>query len=210
MGKKSTPLTKEDLELQKLLLEVIQLRQPWWKKPAYILAALPTILAICSLLAAYSTGYFQAVATKLDNQRHDLEIEVQQFNGKKTALQHDNAVLASEKASLLRDKERLSSEKETLVRDKERLSNENTILLAEKERLLRRGALYESTNHQLELTKELYEKQRFDRDFLVRTIKQSQVSDFRVNPHGPFRPELDPIGSLLLDHILNEPPAKDR
>lgn len=77
---------KDDLERQKLLLEIEQLRQSWWKKPTYVLAALPTVLAFGTLLVGFLTGYFQATATKLENQKRDIEKQIEQFNAQKQEL----------------------------------------------------------------------------------------------------------------------------
>lgn len=82
----TAPGPKDDLERRKLLLEIEQLQQPWWKKPTYILAALPTVLAFGTLLVGVLTGYFQATATKLENQRRDLEKQIEQFNVQKQEL----------------------------------------------------------------------------------------------------------------------------
>lgn len=91
---------KEELELQKLLLEIKQLEESWWKKPTYILAALPTVLAIGTLLVGIFTGYFQATALKLENQKHDLEVEVKQFASQKHELHHANQQLLAEREDL--------------------------------------------------------------------------------------------------------------
>jgi len=67
--------TEKSLELKKLALEIADLERPWWKRPAYVLAFLPTMLAFGTLLVGAFTGYFQAEYTKLENQRHDLEVQ---------------------------------------------------------------------------------------------------------------------------------------
>jgi hypothetical protein len=91
---------KEDLEREKLLLEIQQLKDPWWKKPAYMLAALPTLLAALSLIYGFANGYFQATAVKLENQKHDLQIEkdrlqteVKEFTAKRDELNRQNKEL---------------------------------------------------------------------------------------------------------------------
>lgn len=74
------------LQLKKLALEITDLERPWWKRPAYILAALPTMLAFGTLLVGAFTGYFQAAYTKLENQRHDLEAQIKEFEAKRDGL----------------------------------------------------------------------------------------------------------------------------
>lgn len=73
-GKDVVP-QKEDLEREKLRLEIEQLKEVWWKKPAYMLAALPTLLAVLSLIYGFANGYFQATAVKLENQKHELAVQ---------------------------------------------------------------------------------------------------------------------------------------
>jgi peptidoglycan hydrolase CwlO-like protein len=68
-------VSKEELERLKLELEIRKLKDPWWKNPAYILAALPTMLAVLTLIYGFTNGYFQAMAVKLENQKHDLQVE---------------------------------------------------------------------------------------------------------------------------------------
>jgi hypothetical protein len=91
---------KEDLEREKLILEIQQLKNPWWKKPAYVLAALPTLLAVLSLIYGFANGYFQATATKLENQKHDLQVQkdkleadIKEFSTRRDELEQTNKEL---------------------------------------------------------------------------------------------------------------------
>lgn len=77
------------LALKKLTLEIAELERPWWKRPTYILAALPTMLAFGTLLVAVFSGYFQAAYTKLENQKHDLEAQVKTFEEKRDDLSRE-------------------------------------------------------------------------------------------------------------------------
>jgi hypothetical protein len=67
---------KEPRQLKKLALEIAELERSWWKRPAYILGALPTLLAVVALSVGFVNGYFSAQLTRLENQRHDLEAQV--------------------------------------------------------------------------------------------------------------------------------------
>jgi len=84
---------KTNLELKKLSLEIAELERPWWKRPSYLLAALPTLLAIVALSVGFLNGFFSAQLTKLENQRHDLEAQVKEFEAKRDELhrQYDEA-----------------------------------------------------------------------------------------------------------------------
>jgi outer membrane murein-binding lipoprotein Lpp len=81
------------LERKKLALEIADLERSWWKRPTYILAALPTLLAIIALSVGFLNGFFSAQLTKLDNQKHDLEAQVKEFEAKRDDLhkQYDTA-----------------------------------------------------------------------------------------------------------------------
>jgi hypothetical protein len=85
--------SREELEREKLTLEIEEMKRPWWRRPSYILAALPTVLAVLALVYGLSNGYFQASAVKLANERRDLEIA-------KAALQKDVAQLSRIKGEL--------------------------------------------------------------------------------------------------------------
>ena len=88
--------TKEDLEKEKLRLEIAELNRQWWKKPAYIAAVFPTLLALTTLVYGFANGYFQASFIKLDNQKHTLQKEIDGFNEEKVALTKQNELLKNE------------------------------------------------------------------------------------------------------------------
>ena len=84
------------LERKKLALEIADMERAWWKRPAYLLAALPTLLAIAALSVGFLNGFFSAQLTKLDNQKHDLEAQVREFEVKRDALHVENNTLSGE------------------------------------------------------------------------------------------------------------------
>lgn len=88
------------LELRKLALEIAELERPWWKRPNYILAALPTLLAIVALSVGFLNGFFSAQLTKLENQRHALELQVKEFETTKEQLRKENEQLKKDKQAL--------------------------------------------------------------------------------------------------------------
>ena len=88
--------TKDELELKKLGLEIVELERPWWKRPAYILAALPTLLAVMALSVGFLNGFFSAQLTKLENQKHDLEAQVKLVGEERTALEAKTKKLADD------------------------------------------------------------------------------------------------------------------
>lgn len=78
-------LTRE-LEREKLLLEIKALKKEWWKKPSYIAALFPTVLVLAVLIFGFTTGYFQIPMTKLENQKHDLQEEINNLEQRKSKL----------------------------------------------------------------------------------------------------------------------------
>jgi hypothetical protein len=113
---------RKALELKKLALEIADLERPWWKRPTYILAALPTFLAVVALSVGFLNGFFSAQLTKLENQKHDLQVKVEEFEAEKDelhqrylALEQENKTLTELTASLKNDKNKsLSRLKEAL------------------------------------------------------------------------------------------------
>src|SRR6266404_1210224 len=87
------------LERKKLALEIADMERAWWKRPTYILAALPTLLAVVALSVGFLNGFFSAQLTKLDNQKHDLEAQIREFQGTRNALTTENEKLRQEFAS---------------------------------------------------------------------------------------------------------------
>lgn len=80
---------KAALEIKKLTLEIADLERPWWKRPTYILAALPTLLAMIALSVGVLNGFFSAQLTKLENQKHDLQSQVREFEEKRDELHRE-------------------------------------------------------------------------------------------------------------------------
>jgi len=87
---------RDSLQLKKLALEIAELERPWWKRPSYILAALPTLLAIVGLSVVYFNGFFSAQLTKLENQRHDIENQIKEFEGTRNTLIIQNQKLQND------------------------------------------------------------------------------------------------------------------
>jgi hypothetical protein len=95
---------KASLELRKLSLEITDLERPWWKRPTYILAALPTLLALIALSVGFLNGYFSAQWTKFENQKHDLEAQVKEFEVKRSDLYRQNLEFTKENQALKEEK----------------------------------------------------------------------------------------------------------
>jgi len=62
------PPSKDELERQKLALEIRELQRKWWKRPGYISALLPIMLASLTVLAGILSGFFDRERAKLQNE----------------------------------------------------------------------------------------------------------------------------------------------
>jgi hypothetical protein len=142
---KDVAVSKEELERLKLEIEIKKLKDPWWKNPAYILAALPTLLAVLTVAYGFANGYFQATATKLENQKHDLQIEkdkleadIKEFTEKRDNLSRWNAALIDEiqkKEQTLKQRDAEHEFFQGIVKEAKKLGEENKNLKAEIENL---------------------------------------------------------------------------
>jgi hypothetical protein len=98
---------KKSLELRKLRLEISDLERPWWQRPTYILAALPTMLAFGTLCVGIFTGFFHAQYTKMENQRHDLEAQIKVFEANRFNLNSQNEQLRQQNQQLTAQNDQL-------------------------------------------------------------------------------------------------------
>lgn len=73
-------LTREELETKKLRLEIEDMERPFWKRPAYILAALPTLLIVITLSVGFLNGFLQSHVTKLIRENRELEAKRDELN----------------------------------------------------------------------------------------------------------------------------------
>jgi septal ring factor EnvC (AmiA/AmiB activator) len=117
------------LELKKLALEIAEMERPWWKRPTYILAALPTFLAIIALSVGFINGFFSAELTKLDNQKHDVEAQIKEFESKRDDL-HRQYDIATQ------DLNKTKSQLNDLMRQASNIESTKKLVEAERERYL--------------------------------------------------------------------------
>lgn len=82
----TTDLTRDELEKQKLRLEIKVLDRPWWKNPAH---SLYTLLTICSLSIVFLTGSYQANSSRLDTEKAILAQDNKDLELKRDPLHKD-------------------------------------------------------------------------------------------------------------------------
>lgn len=134
--------TKAELEGEKILLEIEQLKEPWWKKPAYLSALLPTLLAFGTLMTAFLTGYFKNEYQLIDMKNESAKREQQLLKLEKDALNTDKDKIQASIAGLEGRKQELEKERaaneakfrteqENLDRELGRLNTDRTVMVAE-------------------------------------------------------------------------------
>ncbi len=108
----------ESLSRQKARLEIQEMARPWWQRPAYVAALMPTLLALCGLSWGFLSGYFQR-----ENQL--LELKKQNLVRDESDLKRSIADLKDRESQLLR--ERLAAQHE-FEADRQRLTAERQAL----------------------------------------------------------------------------------
>jgi hypothetical protein len=106
----ASTLPKEDLERQKLALEIRQLSRPWWKNTTYLAILLPTVIAVGTLIEGYASGYFSNQATLRDIKETEHKIETERLEEKREALEKAQQEVTQLTAKLGGEKTRLAAE----------------------------------------------------------------------------------------------------
>ena len=128
-GAWASDLSQDELEKQKVALEIEQLREPWWKRPGYLAIALPGLLALATLIVGVSTGYFknQYDLIQVKNEKTQLEERVleqdkqklsQNINTLEARKQDLNKENLDNQLKFQREEQRLNSELERINKDR--------------------------------------------------------------------------------------------
>ena len=85
---------KELLELEKLELEIKNLKKVWWKQPSYASIILPAIFTLFSLIYAISSGFFDRRYERFKLEKETLRLEVLKFEEERNKVlsQRDSAL----------------------------------------------------------------------------------------------------------------------
>jgi len=67
---------QEDLEREKLHLEIAQLRKPWWRKVGTYATLVPIMIAIVAMIQGLRSGFFDRQAQILELRERQLRIDV--------------------------------------------------------------------------------------------------------------------------------------
>ena len=100
-------MSRDELESRKIELEIAQLNLSWWKRPGYIAALVPTVVALASVLAAFLTGVFDARQAEIDAsvklltaEKLTLELRTSELRSQELDLKQDISEFESKKGIL--------------------------------------------------------------------------------------------------------------
>lgn len=127
---------RKQLELEKISLEIVELKKSWWKKVEYLRIIIPSLLALISILLAFNSGLVDLSKKELEIEKKQLVYDISKFNDRKDSLYSEYLIVLSHY-----DSTRLQLEGVTLLRDS---------LVAE---LQDTRSLIESTSNELGQTK---------------------------------------------------------
>lgn len=119
-AKNPEPLSIEDLQKEKLRLEIADINKKWYKRKDYLQILLPTIIAVFSLLYAIASGFFSTKYDQYQLQKERLQLEVQRFEEKKESLLESNEQLTKSNKEL---SDKLQSEEQVAAQLKSELIN---------------------------------------------------------------------------------------
>lgn len=95
-------MNPDDLINEKLRIEIEQLKKSWWKRPEYISAWSPVIIALFSFLALSLSGFFDSKVEKLNTQISELSILHDSLTGNIQILR-DSVKTENNKLLLIKD-----------------------------------------------------------------------------------------------------------
>src|SRR6266581_6754338 len=95
---------KEKLESEKLLLEIAQLKRPWWQQAPYWAAATPAIVAVLALLVAWAGGFFDRRLAELERQRNVLGASVGELERQRNVLRASVGEVSAREVQAMFDK----------------------------------------------------------------------------------------------------------
>src|ERR1017187_8059103 len=95
--------TSEELQREKLQLEISELRH-WWRRPTYIQGILSVTVAVIAstgtLVVGYVNGWFDVQRGRLEMQRSAVQRDIDQLTEKTDSLHRQIAGLEGEKHTL--------------------------------------------------------------------------------------------------------------
>lgn len=187
---------KETLEIQKLQIEIRKLRRPWWSEPSYISAFLPTMIALTSLVIVWRTGFLDAKSLNLDTKKTKLEVDVRDFEARRTDLGITNTLLRNET-------DRLKDAKAGLDNQLRHLQANVTDLVVQRDEATSARDVLRTQNADLQR-----EQRRLAAlaDSERRAARLAPVKEMLRDFHNPASVYRLPVGGInVIKHLRNDP-----
>jgi len=107
---KKVPRSKDELERQKLELEIRELERKWWQRPVYLSILLPVALAALTVLTGILSGYF-------NRERKQLASDIEALKREKNALVQNVNDLATKNKEDLKELNKVNVESLKLFKE---------------------------------------------------------------------------------------------
>lgn len=105
---------KQELEERKLEIEIRHLERKWFRNPATLAALLPTLIALASIIYAFSNGLISVSKERVANQVTLLEYRKAQLLDAEALLKEETDRLKAERTELEAEKQAIEAEIEAL------------------------------------------------------------------------------------------------
>jgi hypothetical protein len=186
-------------ELQKLDLEIAHLREPWWRRPAYLGSLLPVILGIATLGIGFWTGYFDTQRSLIEVRTEKLRLEEERLTERSDSLRSDFRRRQDSLAAVVTD-ERLSARREIArndsIREAERAKTAQEILRLNRTKAQERATLEKALS---QVQAQVREEQSKAKRLPVEAHVQVLTSDRRQGGVDPAHPSVTRLIKLLLE-----------
>jgi outer membrane murein-binding lipoprotein Lpp len=125
--------SKEQLEIEKLHLEIAEIRR-WWRRPAYVQSVFSILIAFVAatgtLVAGYVNGWFDVQRGRLEIQRAQVQTDVTNLQSGRTSLGRQIAFLTAERDRLQEINKQIETRLRTINNRANQLSSEKNTCLA--------------------------------------------------------------------------------
>ena len=185
-------LSKEQLEIERLKLQIESEKKPLYKKLTFYSALAPIIVSIFAIVYSISTGFFETESKLLDLRKENLKYEISLFIKQKDSLLTAINNLKIEKDSILFEYKRLEDQHDGLKILSEQLNSKQNELNRQI-KILKDSVLIKESN--LNDISAKYSKLENDKTLLASKMKELQEA---------IKPQLksDEATQLIFSEIL--------
>lgn len=118
-------LTKEQLEIERLKIQIESEKKPLYKKLSFYSALSPIAVSIVAIVYSLSTGFFETESKLLDLRKENLKYEIGLFVDQKDSLLNTIKQLKNDRDSILIENKRLKDTNGKLTILSNRLGSEH-------------------------------------------------------------------------------------